>query len=228
MKNIKRNITWLAVGIILTSMALVHSGIDVPQYKPVDAMRELSTARREWKLLRTEAAETGSGAYDRTGADGDWSDLVANTTTVAATNGMIDVLTTIGWGVNGVEIAFFTDPGDDPTQPDTFDFEIYAWRDSNYGPPVRVYATTGNGCAIGTAILVTHPTSGTTLTESNWCDTISGVDYWQGVSVHNSGNNGICRLTFDLRGYRYLWLRIFNAAGGGTECAGVGALISGY
>jgi len=214
-------------------MFSVDGGISVPQYKPADTGRELYTPMAGWHLMRAEAAETGSLALaldtDNTSSDFDYPDVVVNATTILATEGLIDAETLLGYGCNGLEIAFFSDPTD--ATDDTFDFEIFAYRNSDYGPPVQVYGTTGAACAIGTQIIRTHPTTGVDLintTYGGWCDTIYGTDHWDGANVINSGNNRICRLRFDRRGYRFFWVRIFNAGGTSTECAGVGVIVSGY
>jgi len=224
---------FLALLILVVGFSFVYGGISVPMYKPINTGRELFTPMSAWALMRAEASEDGDTALDldtdNSASDYDFADVVVNATTVAATDGLIDAELLLGYGMNGLEIAFFSDPTDSTN--DTFDFEIFAYRDGDYGPPVAVYSTTGAACAIGTQIIRTHPTTGVDLintTYGGWCDTISGTDHWDGVIVVNSGNNRICRLIFDRRGYRFFWVRIFNAGGTSTECAGVGVVVSGY
>lgn len=200
-------------------------GIPLPENKPIDTGRELYTANKKWFLMRAEAAEDAASALDLTASDNDFVDIVVNAANVNATEGLIDILSTIGYGANALEFAFFSDSADSAN--DTFDFELFAYRDGDSGPPVKVYSTTSNACLMGTQIVQTHPTLGTTV-GGLWCDTISGTDHWKNIDVIDSGNNGICRLILDRRGYRFFWVRIFNAGGGGTECAGVGVVVSGY
>jgi hypothetical protein len=230
----KKFVKIVSVLMVLLMVYVVHGGISMLQNKPANTGMELYTPCQHWCLMRAEAAENGAAALDldtdNSASDYDWPDVVASSDNIASTSGLIDAEWLLGYGANGLEIAFFSDPTD--SENDTFDFELFAYRDGDYGPPVKVYGTTGNGCAIGTQIIRTHPTTGVDLVSTTsyggWCDTISGTDYWGGCSVINSGNNRICRLIFDRRGYRFFWVRIFNAAGGGTECAGVGVVVSGY
>jgi len=192
---------------------------------PMESGKILYTANMPWRALRTPAAETGAAAYDFTAANGGWSDICVDTATIAATNGLVDVMGVSGdgWGGNGIEIAFYANDPKDAAN-DTFDFEIFAYADSLYGPAVKVYATSGNANAVGTRICTTNPVTGAAQAAGLWVDTIAGTDYWDGVTISNSGNNSIAILRFDLRGYRYVWLRTFNQGGGGTEAALVGAI----
>jgi len=203
--------------------------------QPADTGRELFTPVTPWVLLRTPATEDAAAATDLTATYPSFYDIVAGGNTSAAaiktniddTNGVIDVLADLGWGVNAVEIAFFTTSD---AANDTFDFELWAWRDNSlYGPGKLVYKTTSAANAVGTADCTRHPITGATQSSGLWADTISGTDYWPtGVTVTDSGTNQIAIVTFDLMGYRYLRCLVYNAGGTSTECAAVGAIISGF
>jgi len=202
--------------------------------RPAGSGQELYTAAKGWKSMRTAAAETAAAGYVWTSADMNFYALVANSSTVpstvntyiGATNGLIDVWSELGWGINGVTISFFTESD---AADDTFAFELYAFADdSRYGPALPVYLTTSTNCAVGTGQCDYHPTTGTAQASGLWVDTISGTDCWpSGVTISDSGNNRICTMSFDMRGCRYLLLRTFNSGGTGTEAALIGAVITG-
>jgi len=221
MKN--KVITFGVICVLFSVMAFGFNAI--PQPNISNASKYLATPSNEVELLRSVATETGAAAYGDTTLDTSFVSILVDETTLDATNGAIDVLKTFGFGANGVEIAFFSADADSAN--DTFDFELWAFSGSLYAPAEPIYATTSAGCVFGTKVCLKHPTTGATLT-SRWCDTISGTDHWNGCSVGDSGNNKICKLRLDMRGRRYLFLRIFDAGGTGTESAGVGAIITGY
>jgi len=198
--------------------------IDVPTI-PIDTGRELYTPCKPWILLRANGAADGTASYVLTTEDLSWGTKVAGASTIAATKGMIDVLASLGHGVNSVEIAFFT--SDTDAAGDDFDISVYAWKDSPYGPGVPVYLTTGDACKVGSMACKVHPTLGTAQAAGLWADTISGTDCWNTVKIIDSGNNRIARLSFDLRGYRYLLVRVWND-GGATAAAKIGAILTGY
>lgn len=186
----------------------------------------LVTENVEWELFRSLGNEDGAAAYDLTTEDMSRPAKVGTAANIENINGLIDIFSLIGNKVNSVDIAFFTDSD---SANDTFDFELFAWKEGLYSPAERVFATTGNACIVGTMACLKHPTLGTVQANGLWVDTISGADYSQsGVIIEDSGNNQIAQMSFDLRGRRYLRFRIFNAGGGGTECAKVGAIITGY
>ena len=189
--------------------------------------QELFTVRSQWKLLRAAGVLDGpNGATtDLTATDLSWNSKCVSEATIDATAGMIDVWDELGWGVNAVQIAFFSV---DDTANDNFDLEIYAWADSTYAPAQPVYLTTGDACIVGTYDAQVHPTLGTVQTSGLWVDTISGTDCWPaGVEVADSGNNRLCTLTFDLTGCRYLWVRLWNDDGT-NAAANIGAIIRKY
>jgi hypothetical protein len=207
----------------LASYSLYGGGLDTPQL-PVDAGRQLYTKETPWILLRPAGAVDGTGNYTLTSEDMSWDSKVAGAANIAATVGMIDVLGNLGWGANAVEIAFFSV---DDAENDDFDISIYAWKNSPHGPGVPVFFTTADACKVGTMACLKHPTLGTNQAAGKWVDTIAGTDIWSGVTVLDSGNNRIARLTFDLRGYRYILVRVWND-GGATAAAKIGAIITGY
>jgi hypothetical protein len=215
-----------AVILLAIAFGVVFSALpDQPYNQPRG--NEMQTIATGWKLLRTPATESAATAYDLTATDLCSTTILQSRTVLDATSGMFDVQTRFdGKLVNMVTIAFFSTRTD--AANDTFDFELYAWGDSEYAPAEPVYITTGNGCALGTYDCQKHPTAGTTQADGLWVDTISGTDYWDGVTVRNSGNNQICTISFDMRGRRYLYLRTYNEDGTGTEASTIGAIITGY
>lgn len=228
----------LLAGVIVLLMLTIVTYVFAQVYvtRPYGSGQELFTANSGWKLLRTAGALDGPGGAttDLTATDlcfytkvaGSTTSPVDTVTNIAATTGMIDVWTELGWGVNAVQIALFSV---DDSANDNFDLEIYAWADSMYAPAQIVYLTTGDACIVGTYDCQKHPTAGTAQTSGLWVDTISGTDRWPtSVDVIDSGNNGMCTMTFDLTGCRYLWVRLWNDSTGGTAAAKIGAVIRKY
>jgi len=211
---------------MVTVFLKVGGGQPIPQ--PWQANRvtsEMNTGAKPWVLLRSSGAADGTATYSLSTEDMSWGTKVNGQTTLAATPGMIDVLTTLGWGTNEVEIAFFS--SDTDVADDDFDISVYAWKDSPYGPGVPVFLTAGDSCKVGGMACKVHPTLGTAQAAGLWCDTISGTDCWDGVTVIDSGSNRLCRLKFDLRGYRYVLVRVWND-GGATAAEKIGAIITEY
>ena len=216
-------------------LAIGQSYIPRPQY----AGNGLLTDGKPWVDLRTAATETAAAGYVWTSDNMLFYEMVGNSSTnpstiaayITATNGVIDVWKELGWGVNEVTISFYSakdSTGND--EDDTFDFELYAFaNNSNYGPAIPVYITTGNQCIVGTGVCAYQPVSGATHTTlGRWVDTINGSDKWPaGVSIVNSGGNQRCTITFDLKGKRYLLLRTFGSGGGASEAGEIGAIITG-
>ena len=175
----------------------------------------LRTVNVPWALLRAAAAEDAAAALDPASVNLDAS----------VQSGLLDVHSLLGYLANGVELAAFT-PSD--AAGDTFGLELWANRDGGYGPGVMVFTTGTTGCVIGTAKCALHPISGAAQADGLWCHMVDITDRWGGVSVLDYEQNGICRLKWDLRGYRYLKPHVFAADGSGTECGLVGLVISGY
>ena len=221
---------------VVAYLAIGQSYIPRPSYSG----DELITAGKPWVDLRTAAKETADAGYVWTSDNMVFYELVGNSSTnpatiktyINATNGLIDVWDKLGWGTNAVQIAFYSaKDATENDEDDTFAFELYAFaNNSNYGPALPVYITTGTACIVGTGVCAYQPVSGATHTTlGRWVDTISGTDKWPvGVVVTDSGNNNICTLTLDLMGNRYLILRTFNSAGGALEAGEIGAIIRGY
>jgi len=203
--------------------------INTPQ-RPIYSGQELYTAARPWVLLRTPDADDGA-SLDAAGfepsADAmDWSTVVVSATNIADTEGLIDVWTELGWGVNSVTIAFFTSETD--VANDDFDIGVFAWKDSAYGPAIPVYLTTADACKVGTYKCTKHPTLGTAQAAGLWVDTIDGTDCWPGgCIIADSENDRMCTLSFDLRGCRYIKAVVWNDSDGGTTAVKVGAIITG-
>ena len=197
---------------------------------PRDVGRELFTPAKGWVLMRTtgvvDGATLDAAGYSLTADDISWGTVVVNETTIDATNGMIDVWDELGYGINAVTIAFFVD---NDAANDDFDFSLYAWKDSPYGPAIPVFSTTGDACFVGTYDAVKHPTTGVATTAGLWVDIIDGTDHWPaGVTIADSGNNGICTMTFDLMGCRYLHAAVWSADGNGNKAVTIGAIITGH
>ncbi len=67
-----------------------------------------------------------------------------------------------------------------------------------------------------------------TVENGLWCDTISGTDYWDNVEIEDSAADRICCLKVsDCDGYDVWRLILMGLGAGGTECASVGAIVSG-
>ena len=179
----------------------------------------LITTVQPWALLRAAGVEDAAAAIDLAVTDMDLS----------APEGLVDLHRLIGPKSNGVELAAFT-PSD--AAGDTFGLELWAWRDGIRGPGVLVFSTGATGCVIGTAKCAVHPTNGDAQENGLWCHAMDITDRWGddngAVVVIDRGNNGICRVMFDLRGYRYLKPHVFAADGSGTECGAVGLVLGGF
>lgn len=93
----------------------------------------------------------------------------------------------------------------------TFSYNIYAYRDIN-GPAELVATGTGT---IGSQAVVLYPHDGSTATNIFWADTLTDTGDWigDGVRIDDSGNNRVCKLTFDVFGYRWLYAEILEADG---------------
>lgn len=114
----------------------------------------------------------------------------------------------VGTELNGVEILFYgTDAADE-----TCNFKVYAYRAN--GPAILV--------CTGVAVLGTALHS----TGTYYADTLEITDYWSTCHVLDSGNNRIARLTFDLRGYQWVYVEIDIPAA--SQVASISAEISGY
>jgi len=197
----------------------------------------LNTPRHPWILWRANATEDAAAKYNLATATLDKSDLFSALLTnrmfdakdglppTVETDGIIDTFAAFGEGANGVEIMFFSNATDSANE--YFDFEIFAWKSGLYGPAKRVFGSTSNSSLLGLAGCLKHPTLGTAQANGLWCDTIIGTSYWPGLTVTDNGNNQKAVLSFDLRGWRYLLLRIFNAAGT-AECGTIGSIITAY
>ena len=181
----------------------------------------LRTIRKPWALLRAAAAEDAAATLDPATTDFDYS----------GQSGLLDIDSLLGENVNGIELAAFTPSDGDG---DTFGLDLLAYRDSgDYGPGVPILTTSATGCVIGTAKCAVHPTTGVAQANGLWCDSMTITDRWGdaangAVTVINTGNNGIARVSFDFRGYRYLKPSVFAADGSGTECGAVGLVFSGW
>jgi len=224
----------LALGLGYIGLRNTEAGTPYIQ-RPYMAGQDLLTPAKPWKELRTPAAETAAAAYATTD-DLSFYTIVAGSamlatdigTNITSTNGLFDVFTELGWGTNAVTIAFYVN-GPNDVGNDTFDFQLYAWKDSIFGPAMPVYITASNACKAGTYDCDINPIDGSTESTGQWVDTISGTDCWPAdVTISDSTNNRLCTMTFDLMGSRYLLLRVFDALGGGTEAQWVGAVITGY
>jgi len=221
--------------IVVVAAVLTFTHVSRARFNPNLLPRQansLITTPVGWALLRDAAAEDQAAATALTTVDMCWTTAwSANydaSTYDADPGGVVDVYTSLSRAANAVEIAFF-DPCNVQSH-ETFDFELWAWRDASaYGPGKLVYKTTSAANHAGTMACLKHPITGVAQPYGNWVDTISGTDYWPtGVTITNSGTDQVAVMTFDLMGHRYLRLIIYNAAGTSTECVAVGAVISGY
>jgi hypothetical protein len=194
---------------------------------PTGLGNELFTAIKPWALLRTPGVVDDVLASQLTIADMCYATMIDPNGTPDVAHGVIDCWQALGWGVNGVTIAFFTNSASD-IENDVFDFSIWAYKDSLYGPALPVFLTTGNQCLVGTYVCLKHPTLGTTQASGKWVDTIAGTDCWPGgCTINDSGNNRLCTISFDLRGCRFVKVRIWAAAGA-TKAVAIGAIITGF
>ena len=222
----------LSVTVLLWMPLLRAQPVANIQY-PFGQGQELFTPEKPWKYVLTASGSVtlSSATTDLTGTDLSWGTFVVSATNITATNGLIDVWDELGYGVNAVTLAFFTV---DDADGDNFDIDLYAWAGADqtaslYGPAMPVYLTTGDACVVGTYDCVKLPSIGTAQSGGLWVDTIAGTDRWPtGVTITDSGSNGICTMTFDLMGCRYLYVRLWNGSTGGTEAANIGMIMRGY
>ena len=208
-----------------------------PKKGPLESGMALATPKFEWKLWRACATEDQEAAHDNTSDDLSFAGIIKSPEHAQDTDGIVDTEYLFGKTCNGVEVAFFSNStSDDDTEP--FDFEIYAYRNAATdadgsgttagGMGKLVYITTATATLLGPALCGTHPTTGATQAGCFWGETIVGTDTWpSGVTINDSGTDRIATLSFDLRGYRYLYINVFNAGGTG-EVGALGVIISGY
>lgn len=217
----------IVIVLILSLTVGLWAALPLRPHTTFDAGKQLFTDIKPWVLLRAAGAlDSNTAATVLSSVDLSAGTYLVDRSNIAATNGMIDILGELGYGVNSVTIAFFSV---DDAANDTFDIELYAWKDSPYGPAMPVFLSSGNACITGTMACLKHPTLGTTQASGKWIDTISGTDCWpSGVIIADSGNNRLCTLTFDLMGCRFIRLRLWDAASGGTVAAKIGAIVTGY
>jgi hypothetical protein len=174
-------------------------------------MDTLGTLQSAWSVLRASAGEVT--ALDLTSA-GDFAHKPA--TAVEIVGGATET------PVNGIEIAF---SGTDANN-ETFSYKVYAYRKTN-GPATLVCSGAGT---LGTQAVLLNPSTGATATNTFWADTLTCTSVWPAtVTLSDSGNNGVARLTFDLLGYSHIYVEITNADGTtGVEAASVAAWYAGY
>ena len=191
----------------------------------------LATANIQWFLLRTNGTQDADAALNLATATIDWSDIIVSVENANSVFGdaLFDVRTQLTKATNGVTIAFFTNATGD-AENDNFGFDLFAFKEGPYGPAHPVYLCPAAAGIIGTYPAKIHPTSGVVQADGNWVDTITGTDTWpSGVTVNDSNSNRICTLSFDMRGFRYLYLQVHSAvAATGTEAGSIGAIITGY
>lgn len=124
------------------------------------------------------------------------------------TTGKITTVQIIGYGTNAAN--------------EECDWLLYAYK-GIYSPAIRV--------ATGTAILGTmdcpkDPVTNTAITAGFYVDTWGiTTDYWTSVAVKDDAQNGCSVLTFDLRGFLFLYLEIDIPAA--SQVASFGAAFSG-
>lgn len=210
---------------LLTLNKLSAIPIQLPD-RPIMLGGALTTEIKPWALLRTPGVVDGLVGEYLAIEDMCYATMI-DPNGISPATGVFDVYSQLGWNANGVTIAFFTTSASDAAN-DVFDVEIYAYKDSWYGPAMPVFLTTGNQCIIGTYPCLKHPTLGTTQASGKWVDTIAGTDCWPGgCTINDSGNNRLCTISFDLRGCRFVKFRVWAAAGT-TKAVAIGAIITGH
>lgn len=97
---------------------------------------------------------------------------------------------------------------------------LYAYR-REFSPACRV--ATGSAI-LGTMDVVTDPVTNAAVTNF-YVDTFGiTTDYWGSCSVKDDASNGCSRLTFDLRGYKYLYMEVTPTT---STCVSIGFAFSG-
>ncbi len=123
-------------------------------------------------------------------------------------SGKVSTVQIIGYGTNAAD--------------ETCDWILYTYR-SLYSPAIRV--------ATGTAILGTNdcvkdPVTNTAITDGFYVDDWGvTTDYWGSVVVKDTAQDGCSILTFDMRGFTFLYLEIDIPAA--SQVASFGAAWSG-
>ena len=94
---------------------------------------------------------------------------------------------------------------------DTFAWRLYAWKDQNC--PAE-YVAHGTGI-LGTQDVVQMPDGKGPAAARWWADTLAiTADAWVGVvDVVDSGNDRVCKLKVQTRGYQYFYMEITSADG---------------
>lgn len=163
-----------------------------------------------WDLVRSEGNEDGatsSACLDLTTA-GDWANHSA-TAYVLGYNSESRVNSNETEKVRCV--LTFCGGADSSPADETFSYVIYGYAWGN-GPAELI--AEGDG-VIGTQAVVKYPHSGSSATNRNWADTINVDDtsnWISGVLVSDSGNNRLCRLSFDATGLYCIKVYIYDAA----------------
>lgn len=124
----------------------------------------------------------------------------------AASGGKISTIQIIGYGTT--------------TANQNCAWKLYAYR-SKYSPAIRVAAGTA---ILGTMDLVKDPVTNTAIT-GFYVDTWGITsDYWGQVAVKDDAGDACSVLTFDLRGYVYLYMEVLPTSG---TCTSIGFAFSG-
>jgi hypothetical protein len=201
----------------------------------------MKTPVNPWVQLLSAQGETAATTLDLTSGD----TFKAISLAVAQHSGnsagqVFDITEAFGKSANGAILCFYSRAD---AANDTFDFDLYGIReapnsdqsaDTDAGnvaisAVMPIYITSSNACKVGTMPLGYDPDGEDYDATTLAVDTITGTDCWPtGVTVNDSGNNRLCTIHFDLMGCRYLYLNTFNAGGGGTEAANIGALITAW
>jgi len=177
-------------------------------------------------LWRANATDDGDAIIDPAATDMSFTNQIINPQRAFDEDGIVDIAASFGKDANGLEISFFSSVDD--IANDTFAIEIYAWRTGGGGGKQVCFSATDTACALGTMDCLFHPTTGAAQV-GFWADTIAVTDRWMStVTVTDSGNNGRAVLHYDARGHRYHQIRVFQAAGTGTEAGKIGAVISAW
>ncbi len=181
-----------------------------------------------WYQLRGEGATLvtadDTDPINLDAVEGDWASKFAEPVRLEGGTGnyncvpqvAVNIPKTSGGKIRSIEIIGYGTT----TANNDCDWKLYAYR-AKESPVIRVAAGTA---ILGTMDTVTDPVTGADLT-GFYVDTWGTTsDYWGSVSEKDDDDNACSRLTFDLRGYQYLYLEIKPTSGSATS---FGAAFSG-
>lgn len=168
-------------------------------------MAMLHTMQAGYQKIRSDFVSSDDSALDG----------VTSALTYKSTDRPVNECFVAGPEVGGIGVIFIGNGADDTT----FGFKLYCYRtvaENGVGPAEFICSGTG---ILGTALseVGTRYADTVVITNAgNWLDVPVAID---------SGNNRICKVCFDLCGYRYLYVE-FSGVGGAGEATSMQSYVA--